>query len=400
MKKLICFVLIFSFMLTACSKWKVEIVDPRDPVKIEQELVVPEPEKEEKPVEVPEISEDKEPEPEEKSEPEWETEEPAFEDFVKISLYSEDGYNIFHTFSDYEFEEFVSLMNPKEWKEDKSEKDGGGISGSTMLSTEKAALMFVGYDIYGDEIALIKYGKYNGTGKAYLLPKGTVAKIEEFGKKIKRDNPTVFNFPECNYDMSKNAFLNRENDGYIIYLSQLLNYCNWNAAKEDISVPYTGFSSSSELNDKIRFNLFLSIFDRGFIVQGDLAEDAWYNEEDGKYHIPMLDIYTILGKYLEDNSIDMTKTSVNYEFYEKTKTVIIAGGYGITSFRGEPFEVAFVNDNGDGTITAAVDYYIYHMDSADNMILSENLEMRNTMVLRPYENGCKILSHRIEKIGD
>ena len=38
MKKIICLVLIFTMMLTACSKWKVEIVDPTKPIENEQEL--------------------------------------------------------------------------------------------------------------------------------------------------------------------------------------------------------------------------------------------------------------------------------------------------------------------------------------------------------------------------
>ncbi|MBQ7937990.1 MAG: hypothetical protein IJ283_05800 [Oscillospiraceae bacterium] len=42
MKKIICLVLIFTMMLTACSKWNVEIVDPTKPVENEQELSVSE----------------------------------------------------------------------------------------------------------------------------------------------------------------------------------------------------------------------------------------------------------------------------------------------------------------------------------------------------------------------
>ncbi|MBQ2898575.1 MAG: hypothetical protein IJE28_02390, partial [Oscillospiraceae bacterium] len=45
MKKLICLVLIFVLMLTACSKWEIEIVDPTKPVEGESELIAPEDEK-------------------------------------------------------------------------------------------------------------------------------------------------------------------------------------------------------------------------------------------------------------------------------------------------------------------------------------------------------------------
>lgn len=47
MKKLICLLLIFTMMLTACSKWKVEIVDPTKPIENDSELVAPEEKKEE-----------------------------------------------------------------------------------------------------------------------------------------------------------------------------------------------------------------------------------------------------------------------------------------------------------------------------------------------------------------
>ena len=42
MKKIICFLLIFTMMLTACSKRNVEIVDPTKPIENDSELVVSE----------------------------------------------------------------------------------------------------------------------------------------------------------------------------------------------------------------------------------------------------------------------------------------------------------------------------------------------------------------------
>ena len=46
MKKLICLIFVFTIMLTACSKWEVEIVDPTKQVESEAELVVFEEEEE------------------------------------------------------------------------------------------------------------------------------------------------------------------------------------------------------------------------------------------------------------------------------------------------------------------------------------------------------------------
>ena len=42
MKKIICILLIFTMMLTACSKRNVEIVDPTKPIENDSELVVSE----------------------------------------------------------------------------------------------------------------------------------------------------------------------------------------------------------------------------------------------------------------------------------------------------------------------------------------------------------------------
>ncbi len=50
MKKIFCFVLVFTMMFTACSKWNVEIVDPTKPVEGESELIISEEEPE-----VPEV---------------------------------------------------------------------------------------------------------------------------------------------------------------------------------------------------------------------------------------------------------------------------------------------------------------------------------------------------------
>ena len=52
MKKIICLVLIFTMMLTACSKWNIEIVDPTEPSKSEAEKLP-----EEKEPEIPVSSE-------------------------------------------------------------------------------------------------------------------------------------------------------------------------------------------------------------------------------------------------------------------------------------------------------------------------------------------------------
>ena len=64
MKKIICLVLIFTMMLTACSKWKVEIVDPTKPVEGDSKLTVSE-EKEQ-----PEHKEESKSEPETEPQPE------------------------------------------------------------------------------------------------------------------------------------------------------------------------------------------------------------------------------------------------------------------------------------------------------------------------------------------
>ncbi len=500
MKKIICLLLILTMMLTACSKWKAEIVDPTKPVEEESAVSVSKAENEKAEEEIPQLSDFiimKICEGEETSEkdfvflseyekdvfgiyiqqdswvevPEdWEGKggllspanyfetgdgdimlvspegentlitikygyfngsqkcyyapkevafnieefrkelaekvlleetEPEIEDFCKILIYSDDNNSIHYEFSNKEYSEWISAAKPENWREDTSEKEGGSVLNPVVLSTAMNGTMYIGYDFYGDEIALIKYGRDRSLSKSYVMPEGTLSVIKDFEKKIIRENPNIFTYPECNYEMSADAFEKRENDGYILYLDELLMHCDWTAAKDDPKKPYTGFEDSMELNNKILFNVFMFAFDYcGNTAEQDLSKIAWYDSSDEKYHIPMDDIYTVLNKYLVNYWVDMEETGVNYEFDEEKREISIAGGYGITSTRYDDRKVVSVTDNGDGTVTAVVESHVYYMDENDNMILSEKPERRNTMVLQPDLFRCVVLSHKIESIND
>lgn len=327
--------------------------------------------------------------------------EPPVESFSKILVYSDDNHQILHEISAEELENWISIIKPAEWKEDTSEKEGGSLFDPIIIGRKDSGTIYMGFDNYGDEIALIKWGKGSIYSKNYVMPEGTLAKAKAFEEKIIKENPTAYNYPECLYDLSAEAFLNRENDDYILYLDELLCCCDWTAAKEDRTKLYEGFSSAAELNSKILYNVFMFTFDYcGASADTNMAKAAWFNESDQKYHIPYNDIYTVLGKYFEDYSFDMGETGVNYDYDKFDIAILIDGGYGVTSFRGDKREVVSVTKNGDGTLTAVVESHVYHMDDKDNMILSEKPEKRNTMILRPHENGCIVISHKVESIGD
>ncbi|MBE6899694.1 MAG: hypothetical protein E7479_03390 [Ruminococcaceae bacterium] len=321
-------------------------------------------------------------------------EEPKIEDFGRITLYSEDGIYVYYEFSDEELAEWLSIIRPESWKEDITEREGGSISDPIMLSGNGAG-MYLGYDI-GNETALIKYGYERNLSKIYIMPEGTLEKAKEFEKRMIRENPNVLTYPECNYDMSAEAFINRENDDYILWLDELMLCCQWGEGKE-----FSGFESYKDLGSKSLFNIFMFVFDycsAGY--EDNLTKAAWYDSSDEKYHIFMGDIYTILRKYLVVNGLDMEETSVNYEFDEEKNEIIFSGGYGVTMYRGETRKVVSVTDKGDGTITAVIESHVYLMDDEDNMFLSEKPEIRRTMVLRPGYFRCVVESLKIENTED
>ena len=47
MKKIICFIFVFTMLFCGCSRWSVEIVDPTKPAENDSELVISEDEAEE-----------------------------------------------------------------------------------------------------------------------------------------------------------------------------------------------------------------------------------------------------------------------------------------------------------------------------------------------------------------
>ena len=320
--------------------------------------------------------------------------EPEAENYCKILLYSEDGNYIYHDFSDEELAEWLSIIKPENWIEDTSELMGG-INSQIQLQSEFGTLMFLGF-YPGNEVALLKYGKNDNLSKVYILPEGTIAAAEEFEKRMIRENPDVLTYPECNYDISAEALISRKSDDYILFIDELMLCCPWGEGKD-----FKGFESSKELNSETLFNIFMYIFSFcGAEHYDDLSRFEWYDYADGKYHIPMADIYTILWKYVIVNGLIMEETGVNYEFDEEKGEIIIYGGYGVTAYTDEKRNVVSVTDNGDGTITAVIESHVYYMDDKDNMILSEKPEIRRTMVLRPGYFRCVVESLKIENIGD
>lgn len=332
------------------------------------------------------------PENETEKEPELSFEEPAAESFDRILVFQDDSHSEHAYLTEEELAEWLSIINPEDWKEDTAEKEGGCLSNNCIILGRTNATMYIGIDYTGDEIALIKWG--GNYSKSYVMPKGTFEKAKAFEERIKKEQPTVFNYPECDFDISAQAFTERENDEYILWLERMLNCLCWPAATGlDSFMDYGGYSSAGELNSKQLFNCFMFIFDENIVARRD---KLWLDETDGKYHIPIDDIYSILGKYFCDYTFDYTDVSINYEYDKYINGIIIPGGYGVGSRWGGESKVVSVSDNGDGSITAVIDIYSYVEDSEGGMVILEEPTSRNTVVLRPTENGCFCESYKIE----
>ncbi|MBQ2899973.1 MAG: membrane lipoprotein lipid attachment site-containing protein, partial [Oscillospiraceae bacterium] len=110
MKKLICLVLIFALMLTACSKWEIEIVDPTKPVEGESELIATENEKEEKPI----VSENGKTQ---ENNGIQENDEPSVYEYAIMKIYESEeiSQKDFVELSESEKEELISALNAESW---------------------------------------------------------------------------------------------------------------------------------------------------------------------------------------------------------------------------------------------------------------------------------------------
>ena len=233
------------------------------------------------------------------------------------------------------------------------------------------------------------------------MPEGVFENAKAFLEKIKREQYSVFDYPECNYDMSVGAFVQRKNDEYILRLGRFLDCLSWPVATGlDSFADYKGYSSGAELNSKQLFNCFMFIFEENWLSEASGRTDmAWRNETDEQYHIPLDDINSILGKYFSGYSFDYTEITVNYEYDEDIDGIIIPGGYGIGNQWYGDSKVSSVTDNCDGTITAVIEIHPFIANEEDGFDISEVPLIKNTLVLRPSEKGCICESFRIESIN-
>lgn len=371
MKKLICLVLVFTVLLTACSGWEVEIRNPEE----ENEKT---------------SSESKE---EISSEPGNIPEEPKAESFDKIMVYSDDYNVIFEKLEGEILSEWLDIIKPEEWTEDSSEKEGGHLSSECLvLGSGMDATMYIGFDSYGDEIALIKWGGSALCSKSYLIPEGTFERAKAFAEEIKEERTSVFSYPECNFDMSAQAFLARENDEYILWLARFLDCLGWPVATGLGSfTDYKGFDYGGELNSKQLFNCFMFVFDENSGVSGsNRTELAWLDETDGKYHIPINDINSVLGKYFSGFSFDYTKIGVNYEYDWYNDGIIIQGGYGIGNQWYGKSKVVSVEETGDGALFAIIEIWPFSENEEGGFDISKENAVRKGLEFRPSESGCTV----------
>ena len=323
---------------------------------------------------------------------------PAIENFDKLLVCSDDNGSIFANLSEEQMAELVSILDRENWQEYDATKEGGELSSPIRFAFGAKGAMYIGEDFYGDETVIIKWNGSKTLSKVYTLPEGTVAAVNDFGKRVKLAIPSPLNYPECDYEMSAEAFLNRENDKYLEGMALRMDCLGW--LQEGGFSGYKGYSSAAELDSGALFNVFMFNFDEAFgAEEANLAKLKWL-WQDGLYHISLADIHAVLGKYFEGYSFDVEEISVNFEYDEETDCIVIAGGYGVyNQWYGER-EIVSVTDNGDGTLTAVIDQRAYIIDEeTDSMSLSKEPTARHTLVFRPEENACICLSYKNEKLG-
>ncbi len=184
MKKLICLVLIFTLMLTACSKWEIEIVDPTKPVEGESELIAPENEKEEKPENIPEEKPEDFSEEEIPAETEelTENDEPSVSDLAYISVSMDERLPL----SEKQKELIEELLQTESWTdvpEDWEGKETEMFPPYNIFESDGRGTLYVGPE--GENtLIMLKWGENQKYKKYYFAPEEVAYDIEIFREKI------------------------------------------------------------------------------------------------------------------------------------------------------------------------------------------------------------------------
>lgn len=198
-------------------------------------------------------------------------------------------------------------------------------------------------------------------GENCTLPDDVLVFIEEKEQQTEEKNNEdgVFLFPENEFEMTEEAFLERENDKYLCYIFGMTDCVRKSLTPEE-RAEYKGFSSAEEIESEALFNIFMYVFDEAKnSSKGDLSAARWL-ENDGSYHIPINDIENIIGKYFDEFEFDMENSGADF-YYDENGAAVLTQGYGKNS--DAPPEIISVERNEDGTLTARAGISVFKTDS-------------------------------------
>ncbi len=199
-------------------------------------------------------------------------------------------------------------------------------------------------------------------------------------------------YPESEYDMSVEAFAQRENDEYIDYLYYVVKAYNWPGVTGMYYDEDNGFELGEKFDSKILFNLFYAAVEEYY-------DDYYIIDDNGHEGMVILvsDIHAILDKYFEGYELDIHVLGENYEFLENDKYIKYPGSGLMAVVRPDRggYRIDAVTDNGDGTVTAVI--ITTGIDEIDGIFVPNGKdESINKITFEPKENSCKILSYEIE----
>ena len=375
MKRIICLVLIFTMMLTACSKWKVEIVDPTKPVEGDSELAVSEEKEQPEHKEESKSESETEPQPEnppseekipEETEELTEKDEPSVSDFTYIVVSEEENLPI----SEEQKELISELLQTEKWTDlpEDWQGKGGLLSPSNIFGSNGKGTLYVSPD-EENTLVMLKWGKGQKYKKYYYAPKEVAYDIEKFREKIV---------------LSKEIFENQlfTSDEFSDYQKKYLN--NFTS-----SLPlWKTFDEENYFDGIYSYFLFSSAF---------YANNGYYPEEDPEgedFIYPEEFVVDHIQKYFLWDSETIRKNAKEGEFDEENNTYYFFFGGGGGYY---PPVVSDVRQNGN-IIEMDIEQY-----SATDEIHGKDFKITrfNTLTIRLDDDGTwKYLSNKVYYEGE
>lgn len=191
-------------------------------------------------------------------------------------------------------------------------------------------------------------------------------------------------YPENQYIMDVEHFVNRDNDEYIDYLFKVLSSTNWIDATGVYYKDYEGFSSCEEFNSQLLLNIFFTA------IENNISS---YEGNHLYTIIPVKDIYSVLDKYFVGYELDIHETTHKFIYFEN-ETYISCAVYGFYPLFMGGYRIESINDNGDGTVT--INIIVNGVEEIDNNYIPNGKdESLHTFIIEPSENSCIIHSYKI-----